>query len=355
MRRSRYWDFSASRAQVREQFVRRIVREQAGQGSAAQIAIAHTEQERSPQAQVPQGESFKLEAPRLEPQLPQSRGDTVTRWYALHSVFAPPEVAAASLPARVEQRPPIIAVFSLAGGVGKTCLVATLGRTLAALGEHVLLTDMAACGLLPLYFGSREFKPGVIRTFFPPGSESGVPVHVLSLEAEHYPGDGREHDSFLEKLERDGRGASRMLIDIATASRQVTKRLLLLRPTILIPILPDMSSVASLGSLEAFLSSRSGQPGRDGGVLYLLNQFDPSLRLHLDVRETLQQQLGNRLLPFVLRRSSAVSEALAEGMTVIDYAPDSAAAEDYRNLAIWLRGFAAPAAIGHCRARWSER
>ncbi len=52
---------------------------------------------------------------------------------------------------------------------------------------------------------------------------------------------------------RDGRGANRILVDVATASREVTSRLLLLRPTVLVPILPDMSSVASLGSLEAFL------------------------------------------------------------------------------------------------------
>ena len=38
-------------------------------------------------------------------------------------------------------------------------------------GEHVLLADTAACGPLPLYFGSREFKPGVVRTFSPPGAE----------------------------------------------------------------------------------------------------------------------------------------------------------------------------------------
>ena len=69
----------------------------------------------------------------------------------------------------------------------------------------------------------------------------------------------------------------------------------------------------------------------------------------------LQQQLGDRLLPLVLRRSSAVSEALAEGTTVIDYAPGSAAAEDYMHLAGWLRGFAAPATVAHAGVRWSER
>ena len=55
----------------------------------------------------------------------------------------------------------------------------------------------------------------------------------------------------------------------------------------------------------------------------VLNQFDASLPLHLDVREVLRRQLGDRLLPFVIRRAPAVSEALAEGMTVVDYAPES--------------------------------
>jgi cellulose synthase operon protein YhjQ len=162
----------------------------------------------------------------------------------------------------------------------------------------------------------------------------------------------------LGELGRDGRRASRILVDIGTASRQVTRRLLLLRPTILIPILPDISSVATVRSLEAFLFNPANQPERDretGAVFYLLNQFDASSPLHLDVRETLQQQLGDRLLPLVLRRSSAVSEALAEGTTVIDYAPGSAVAEDYMRLAGWLRSLVAPAVEERPGVRWSER
>ena len=82
--------------------------------------------------------------------------------------------------------------------------------------------------------------------------------------------------------------------------------------------------------------------GRPVQPYYLLNQFDASLPLHLDVREVLRRQLGDRLLPFVIRRAPSVSEALAEGMTVMDYAPDAPVAEDYMNLATWLRT--------HCRA-----
>jgi hypothetical protein len=46
---------------------------------------------------------------------------------------------------------------------------------------------------------------------------------------------------------------------------------------------------------------------------------------------------------------------LAEGMTVLDYAPGSEAAQDYQRLADWLRSYAAPSVVGHDGIRWSER
>jgi cellulose biosynthesis protein BcsQ len=359
---SKYWDFSASRKEVRAQFRHRLIREPAEPGAVTQptvISQGQSQRQSREESQAPQlvspepSEAAAADTPRRA--APQPMDGVATRWYALHSLFAPPEVVTTP---SLEDRPPMVVVFSLAGGVGKTCLVATLGRALAALGERVLLADTAAYGPLPLYFGSREFKPGVVRTFSPPGREHDAPVQVLTLEPERYPGDGTdEDDPLLGELGRDGRDASRILVDIGTASRQVTRRLLLLRPTILIPILPDISSVATVRSLEAFLFNPANQPNRDrqGAVFYLLNQFDTSSPLHLDVRETLQQELGDRLLPLVVHRSFEVSEALAEGTTVIDYAPGSPAAEDYMRLAGWLRGFAAPAELGRAGMRWSER
>jgi cellulose synthase operon protein YhjQ len=340
---SRYWDFSASRKQVRGQF-----RQHAGSQPSEQPPFA-------PPAVL---QPYQAPEPSNLSALPQLKQGMVTRWYALHSFLNPAELVEepASVPIIPERRPPLLAVVSLAGGVGKTCLVATLGRALCALGERVLLADTAACGLLPFYFGSREFRPGVVRTFSPPGAtvfgEGDAPVQVLNLQAERFSSKGRDYDPLLMELLREGRGANRILVDVATADRDVTSRLLLLRPTVLVPVLPDMSSVASLGLLQVLLAEEEGGPE---ATHYLLNQFDASSPLHVDVRALLQQQLGDQLLPFVVRRSPAVSEGLAEGMTVIDYAPDSEAAEDYRNLANWLRSFAAPAVQAFGGARWSER
>jgi cellulose synthase operon protein YhjQ len=376
---TRYWDFSASRKQVRQQLRLGVVRAPLEWPSSALPVAEFPSQPEEPLAQVqlqeveikdpdPQPQqTSQVQATEIEPQggnepessrqtesLPQTAPVAATRWYALRSIFAPAQAPLdpSSFPA-FEQRPPIVVLFSLAGGVGKTCLVATLGRVLSALAEHVLLAETAACGILPFYFGSRELRPGVVRTFFPPGAfgeDCDAPVQMLNLQGEGSPEDGNQQDPLLADLLRDGRGANRIVVDVATANRKWMSRMLSLRPTLLVPILPDMSSVACLGSLEALdAGSASGEK-----ALYLLNQFDASSPLHRDVRAILQQQLGDRLLPFVLRRSSLVSEALAEGMTVIDYAPGSEVAADYQDLAGWLRSLSAPATAGS-GGRWSER
>jgi cellulose biosynthesis protein BcsQ len=115
-----------------------------------------------------------------------------------------------------------------------------------------------------------------------------------------------------------------------------------------------MCSVVSVGSIDAFFEHNNNN-GKPALPYYVLNQFDPSLPLHLDVREVLREQLGDRLLPFTLRRTPAVSEALAEGMTVMDYAPNSAVTEDYASLAAWVKSLSAPASSSFRGVRWSER
>lgn len=328
VRTPRYRAFSASRRQVRGQFA---------QGERFAFP---SEAKDSPEAKR-----------HAEPQS-YSEAHPNRRWYALHSVFFPSPGPAESSPAVEPENtgtPPVTVVVSAAGGTGKTCLVATLGRALASLGEEVLLADRSPCGLLPLYFASREIKPGVLRTFSPPmqAGQPDAPVRVLSLAAGRF-GEEEESDPVATQLQGPMRGASRVLLDAGPSYYRLPESLQSLRPIVLAPILPDMSSVACLGWLEGLVWGGAE-------VYYLLNQFDASSPLHLDVRAMLQQQLGSRLAPLVLHRSPAVSEALAEGMTVLDYAPGLEVADDYRQLAGWLRSLAAPAASSHVGLRWLER
>ncbi|MGD0445553.1 MAG: cellulose synthase operon protein YhjQ/BcsQ [Edaphobacter sp.] len=315
------------------------------------------------QFQSPQVQSRPIAAPSSPLQssvadtLQHSRERVAARWYALKGVFEQPgqDQPEAAPVRQKETRTPVLAVFSLAGGVGKTSLVATVGRALSSMGEKVLLTDTTSHGLLPFYFGASELRHGTVRTFSPPSGSTDAPIYLVSYDVEQKGSDEAAQEQIAEDIVNNSRGTHRILLDLTVNSSWIVNRLARLNPTILVPVAPDMNSVISLQTVEKFFSGVNDGDGRPMQPFYVLNQFDTSLPLHLDVREVMRRQLGERLLPFVIRRAPAVSEALAEGMTVVDYAPDAHVSEDYLNLATWLRAVAAPATAGFRNVRWSER
>lgn len=294
----------------------------------------------------------------VEDTLQHSRERVAARWFALKGVFdhgvqeQPPEVNAARAK---EMRVPLLTVFSMAGGVGKTSLVATLGRALSSAGEKVLLTDTTSHGLLPFYFGASELRPGVVRTFSPPVGSADAPIYLVSYDVLQKGNDPAQQEWLLDELTRNSRGLQRVILDLAPSASWLARRMAQLNSVIVVPVAPDMNSVISLGPMEKFFAGIVDGDGRPVQPHYLLNQFDASLPLHLDVREVMRRQLGDRLLPFVIRRSQSVSEALAEGMTVMDYAPEASVASDYVNLSTWLRSLSLPATAAFKNARWSER
>ncbi len=320
-------------------------------GPAWLYAPPAAQQQAKPMASAPPPQSSVAET------LQRSRERVAARWFALKGVFEQPgqeqpEVA----PVRQKEiRTPILAVFSLAGGVGKTSLVATIGRSLSSLGEKVLLTDTTSHGLLPFYFGASELRQGTVRTFSPPSGSTDAPIYLVSYDIDQRIGDEAAQELLVEEIINNSRGTHRILLDLMPSSGWIVRHMARMNPTILVPVAPDMNSIISLQTVEKFFHGCVDADGRPIQPFYVLNQFDASLPLHLDVREVLRRQLGDRLLPFVIRRAPAVSEALAEGMTVVDYAPESPVSEDYLNVATWLRTIAAPATAGFRNVRWSER
>ncbi|SDF26681.1 cellulose synthase operon protein YhjQ/BcsQ [Terriglobus roseus] len=289
--------------------------------------------------------------------LQQSRERVAARWFALKGLVGSETHSEPAVPARSKDVPvPTLCVMSLAGGVGKTSMVATVARTLSSMGERVLLADVTPHGLLPYYFGANELRPDVVRTFSPPPGSKAAPVFMVNYQAERLNGNDEGQADLLDEISRHAHGTQRVLLDLNSASAWLGRRLASEKQAkILVPITPDMNSVLGIKNMERFFAGTQDTEGRPVRPYYVLNQFDASLPLHLDVREVLRQQLGDRLLPVMIRRSPAVSEALAEGMTVMDYAPESPVAEDYMHLAEWARNLAAPAQNSMRSIRWSER
>jgi cellulose synthase operon protein YhjQ len=293
--------------------------------------------------------------PQSDDTLQDSRDRLASRWFALQGIFEGSAPPAQTAPAPSQTRAPALAIFSLAGGVGKTSLAATLGRALSGRGERVLLVDTAAYGLLPFFFGARDQRPGFLRTFSPPPSSGDAPIQMITLDPDTMGPENGQQEGLTAEISKHGRNVGRVIIDLATASGSVARRILRMSPQILVPLLPDMSSVVSVGSIDAFFQNNAGMPANPSLPHYVLNQFDSTQPLHLDVREILREQLGDRLLPFTLRHSPTVSEALAEGMTIMDYAPNSGVTDDYSSLAAWVKSLSAPAAASFRGVRWSER
>ena len=288
--------------------------------------------------------------------LQDSRERVAARWFALKGVF---ERGRPELPAMHAIRPgdaqkPLLAVFSIAGGAGKTSLVATLGRALSAQGENVVLADTTSHGLLPIYFGCDDVRAGVVQAIPPAAGSSDPPVSLAAHDFAGRDEDERQREALTDDVLRSGLGSHRLLLDICSGTSWLIRRLVGFHPIVLVPMAPDMNSVIGLRAAERLFRGMVDSEGRSLMPFYVLNQFDASLPLHLDVREVFRRQLGDRLLRTAIRRSPKVSEALAAGMTVLDYAGEAPVSQDYRDVAAWLRSVSPPATEEFRRLRWGR-
>jgi cellulose synthase operon protein YhjQ len=286
--------------------------------------------------------------------LPSQQDANASRWFVLKGMLGDAQAPLDSSVGEPGGGVPVLEVFSLAGGVGKTSVAATLARALSARDERVLLVETSPLGSLPYFFGVCDRRPGSVRTFRPPASSSDAPIRLAAVDPETLDLDPAAQGSLVSEIQRWAHGASRVIVDVGTRSTATLRGLSKVSPTVLVPLIPDLNSVVTATAIESLFQPRAAAYGGRQNVFYVLNQFDSSLQLHQDVRKVLQDRMGERLLPFVLHRTPAVSEALAEGMTVMDYAPDSQIAAEFTSLAEWLNEKFAPADMSS-HGRWSER
>lgn len=243
--------------------------------------------------------------------------------------------------------PVSVAVYSLAGGVGKTTLCANLGRILCSMGEQVLLVDASGCGLLPFYFGASDFRPG-LRTFKAPG-QNYAPVQILGVEQVS----PAWFDLHVKPAMQNMR---RVIFDLGPASIEVLPQILEICSVVLIPVLSDLNSILTISRIEAGLKKLRAASHSVPTPYYVFNEFDEQNPIDQKARALVARQVGERLLPLSVRYSTVVANAIAARMTVADHAPDSAVAHDLMELAFWLR-VKAPVAEASATAyrRWREQ
>jgi cellulose biosynthesis protein BcsQ len=241
---------------------------------------------------------------------------------------------------------PALAVYSLAGGVGKTTFCASLGRVLCSLGEQVLLVDASVSGLLPFYFGAADLRTG-LRTFLAPEPHY-PPLQVLGVD-----------EVTREWLDGDVKAAmlhaQRTIFDLGPASMSGLPEIFGMCGLILIPLLPDLNSILTVSRIEASLKTMKSRGIQIPPAFYLFNRFDEDDPMHQQARGLVQRQCGEHLLSMTIHSGAEIAQAIASRMTVADHAPESDVTRDFMEVASWVRKVAPVHLVGRAPGRWSER
>jgi cellulose biosynthesis protein BcsQ len=243
-------------------------------------------------------------------------------------------------------KPPVLAVYSVAGGVGKTTICANLGKTLSSLGEQVLLVDATGRGLLPFYFGATEQRTGV-RKFAAPGA-SASSIQIITGD-ECTP-------QWLDKDVKDLMAtAQRTIFDLGPASQSLLPAILKLCTLVLVPLLPDLNSVVSVPRIEGLLNVPATS-AKSPSVFYFFNRYDEQNGNDRRARDFVVERCGHRLLPFSLRHGRELTEALQGGLPGLDsitLGPELS--HDYLQLALCVRSVAPLNSHPVLPGRWSEQ
>jgi cellulose synthase operon protein YhjQ len=270
------------------------------------------------------------------------------RWSAIQDVFSADAssssdgVAAPTLPLGS------LSLFAVGGGVGKTTIGATLARVLIGMGESVLLAGLTPDSILPLYFGARSVSGGRLRSFLMPREHARGSLHLyldgLSCSAPEATDEGPQllERLFLQaEMVRDD--IDRAIVVFPGGGPELLMPILQKTSIRLVIIVPDLASAIGVGKLIRLFRDH---PDRPDSPYFLINKFDSARALHQEMRTRLHEQLGARLLPLVIRRSDEIQDALAAGMTVMDYAPGTCVAQDFQHLADWIRAHSARGSTG---------
>jgi cellulose biosynthesis protein BcsQ len=276
-------------------------------------------------------------------------------------ILEPASISAASpvspsVPASVPHRPPItmhtssgrespvVAVYSVAGGVGKTTLSANLGKILCSLGEQPLLVDVSSRGLLPFYFGATEARAGS-RKFVAPG-ENAPFVQVMTAE--------QVTNEWLEgEVKHAMSSAQRTIFDLGPLCGSLLPAIFRMCTVVLVPLLPDLNSIVTVAAIENLLHAQAAGP--KPAVYYLFNRFDEHKINDQHARDLVARQCGQRLLPITLRHDWKLTETLHGDLSTADHTPGPELSHDYLELALWVRRVAPVSTGVLLPGRWSEQ
>jgi MinD-like ATPase involved in chromosome partitioning or flagellar assembly len=217
-------------------------------------------------------------------------------------------------------------VYGTAGGVGTTTVAATLARLFARAGKTCAIFDDRNESVLPFFFGGQRTIHDAQR-YAGLQAASDTPVRIITRLTDDTGSAQDETDSENDWLRRSVSSfqgyLDHLVVDVQRGQEPTLPADAV--PIALLVAVPDVSSLVGARALKRILSAQAG----GSKVICVLNKFDSSLALHTEIHGWFQENFSRVL---TLGRSDLLNEALAEGLTIVDWMPQSAAATDFLRL-----------------------
>jgi chromosome partitioning protein len=251
-----------------------------------------------------------------------------------------------------------IAIINQKGGCGKTTTAINLAATLARQGQRTLLVDMdpqshCAAGLgIPeqriemdigdamLAAGTRHIDPTrllwrAIRNLdLAPSRMRLAGLEAMRGGLAELPDKDKR---LLAVLHQFSAGYDIVCIDCPPSIGLLTFNALAAADLVLIPVETGFFSLQGATRQVNTVKTISRRLGVQLPVWLLPTIHDQSNAVAIDLLEEMHRRFKDKVLPIVVRRDPKLREAASFGQSIIDYAPESAGAEDYARLADWMR------------------
>ena len=273
-------------------------------------------------------------------------GQTREQWPALEAALLELVPAISGAPADW----PVLLFTGMAGGCGRSTLLAGLSIMTARQGRPCLLIDLNETNLFPyllMEFRKEEFiRVGRTWTLYTyePTATSMIVVRPepgeSALEENEAGALSRLKDEIVDQaaglLPPSATRTPLVLVDSPPMTRQRLYEASLFSSLILSPVKPDLPSLISIKEMEKDFESFEREQARYCERFYVLNRFVAEHPLHQDIFGIFRQILSRRLCPVVIPEDPTVELALAKGASLMDAFSTSPAATSIAEAATWI-------------------